>query len=272
MKNILEDGQAFVAQTKAELASTKTEMAQQLEAVHSQQQAFRTFVDGFPRTEVVDALKTKLEAIDHWCRVNSLDTVPVTVMELGKRLDTLTGQVDIHVTKLMQDVATTRSVVGNLEFASNTGGGSGKGAAPRDRNVFDPRDYKVEPLGDKPSLGKWKQWVRDFECFVDTIGPSWKRTSGLLRQLRFREQPFDASQLEEANRDSRKRNDKAPAGDEFEYEFATKTDILYRLIMPKLDVVMSAEFSQSGDESGFELFRQLSRKIDPPRVDVKFDL
>ena len=40
-------------------------MAQQLDAVHSQQQAFRAFVDGFPRAEVVDALKTKLEAIDH---------------------------------------------------------------------------------------------------------------------------------------------------------------------------------------------------------------
>ena len=42
--------------------------------------------------------------------------------------------------------------------------------------------------------------------------------------------------------------------------------------MPKLDELLSAEFSQSGVENGFELFRQLSRKIDPPRIDVKFDL
>ena len=50
------------------------------------------------------------------------------------------------------------------------------------------------------------------------------------------------------------------------------TDILYRLVMPKLDEVMSAELAQSGEESDFELFRQISRKNEPPRVDVAFDL
>ena len=60
--------------------------------------------------------------------------------------------------------------------------------------------------------------------------------------------------------------------DEYGFEYDVKTDILYRLITPKLDEVMSAVFAQSGEESGFELFRQLSRKIDPPRVDVAFDV
>ena len=88
------------------------------------------------------------------------------------------------------------------------------------RNVFDPRDYKVAELGPKASATK--------------------------------------------------RHDKVPT--EFGFELDVKTDILYRLIMPKLAELMSAELAQSGEENGFELFLQLSRKIDPPRVDVAFDL
>ena len=56
--------------------------------------------------------------------------------------------------------------------------------------------------------------------------------------------------------DAKKRHDKAPVGNEYEYEFGVKTDIVYRLIMPELDELLRAEFSQSGDENGFELFRQ----------------
>ena len=62
----------------------------------------------------------------------------------------------------MSDIATTRSVVGNLDFNSGAGAGKG-GAAPRDRNVFDPRDYKVAELGNKPSMAKRTKWCRDFE-------------------------------------------------------------------------------------------------------------
>ena len=94
VKKILEDGQAVVAQSQAELLSTKAEMAQQLESIHSQQRDIVTFVDGMPKSDVVEALKTKLEPIDHWCSVNSLDTVPVTGVNSSERLDTLTGQVD----------------------------------------------------------------------------------------------------------------------------------------------------------------------------------
>ena len=49
-------------------------------------------------------------------------------------------------------------------------------------------------------------------------------------------------QLLDAVADARKRHDKAPVGNEHEYEFEVKTDVLYRLIMLKLDEVMSAEF------------------------------
>ena len=43
----------------------------------------------------------------------------------------------------------------------------------RDRNVSDPRDYKLAELGPTPSVAHWKKWRRDLESFVDMIGLSW---------------------------------------------------------------------------------------------------
>ena len=56
------------------------------------------------------------------------------------------------------------------------------------------------------------------------------------------------------------------------FVYDEKRDVLYRLLMPKLDEVLSNELAQTGDEDGFELFRQLVRKLDPPKADVTFDL
>ena len=120
------------------------------------------------------------------------------------------------------------------------------------------RDNNIADLGPKPTAVWWKKWRRDFEGFVDTIGLSWKGASAL-----------DSAQLSEAFTNAKKRKDKTPAA--FGFDFAEKADILYRLIMPKLDDVMSIEFAQTGDENGFELSRQLTRKIDPPRADLAFD-
>jgi hypothetical protein len=43
-------------------------------------------------------------------------------------------------------------------------------------------------------------------------------------------------------------------------------------LMPKLDEVLSNELAQTGEQDGFEMFRQLVRKLDPPKADVAFDL
>jgi hypothetical protein len=161
------------------------------------------------------------------------------------------------------------ATVGGLQ-ASSGGFGAGRGGGDQDRNVFDPRDYKIADLGSKPTVVRWKKWRRGLENFVDTIGTSWKGTSGLLRQLRYRDQPFQIGQLDAALADAEKRHDKLP--EKSFYNFEEKADTLYRLIMPKLDELLSNEFAQTGTENGFELYRQLSRKIDPPRADLAFDL
>ena len=48
--------------------------------------------------------------------------------------------------------------------------------------------------------------------------------------------------------------------------------MLYRLLFPKLEDVLSNELAQTGDEDGFKLFRQLGRKLHPCKADVAFDL
>ena len=184
IESILGDCRAFVTQTQAQAAVAKTEMIQQVEALHAKPQNIVKFVDDVP--EAVIALQEKLNAVTEWCAVNSLDTVPVAVICLQEKLDALTAQVDHRMTQLTNQIPATRAAVGSTDFGYGFGTGKGRAAqTARDRNAFDPRDYKVAELGNKPSMATWKKWCRNFECFVDTIGPSWKGTSGLLRQLRF---------------------------------------------------------------------------------------
>ena len=91
-----------------------------------------------------------------------------------------------------------------------------------------------------------------------------------MRELRHREAPFEGSQVSDAIRGAEKRGAQSPAAFGFDYD--TKADILYRLLMPRLDEVLSNELAQTGEEDGFELFRQLVRKLDPPKPDAAFDL
>ena len=75
--------------------------------------------------------------------------------------------------------------------------------------------------------------------------------------------PFDSGQVQEAVSSARAREDKAPEVMGFDYP--SNKDVLYRLLMPRLDEVLGNELAQTGDEDGSELFRQLIRKLDHPR-------
>ena len=91
-----------------------------------------------------------------------------------------------------------------------------------------------------------------------------------MRELRHCEAPFGAGQVEGAIAQAKKRGDNTPTYFGFDYD--TKKAVLYRLLIPCLDEVLSNELAQTGEEDGFELFRQLVRKLDPPKADVAFDL
>ena len=54
------------------------------------------------------------------------------------------------------------------------------------------------------------------------------------------------------------------APDEFGFDWDTKADVLYKFIMPKFNDILRALLMQMGNSNGFEFFRLLNRKIDPP--------
>ena len=56
---------------------------------------------------------------------------------------------------------------------------------------------------------------------------------------------FDNSQLEEVIGKAKDKGDKHPTVLGFDYD--EKKDVLYRLLMPKLDEVLSNELAQTGD-------------------------
>ena len=92
----------------------------------------------------------------------------------------------------------------------------------------------------------------------------------MLRKLRHREKEFNNTLLEEVIQKAKARGKKHPAVLGFDYD--EKKGVLYRLLLPRLDEVLSNELAQTGDEDGVELVRQVVRKLDPPKGDVAFDL
>ena len=67
------------------------------------------------------------------------------------------------------------------------GGKGGFSAGPRERNIYDVRDYKIADLEKGASTLFVKKWKHVLELFVDTIGPSWSGVTSLLRHCRLYE-------------------------------------------------------------------------------------
>ena len=71
-----------------------------------------------------------------------------------------------------------------LQSSAEGGSGGFGGGQQRDRQIFDPRDYKIEQLGSSPSVAAFKKWRADVEIYLDTIGPTWKGVKTVLQQVR----------------------------------------------------------------------------------------
>ena len=246
IEKILLDCRTFVSETTSQADAQKAAMTLQVDALHTKMQDIVKFVDGMPDT--LTSLKDRLEVVTSWLSANKLESLPGNLQLLQTNHDELEANTDRRLRELTAEISAAQS----SGYTGFLGGTHSTPQATKDRNVFDPRDYKLAELGPKPTLARWKKWRRDFEGFVDTIGFSWKGTSGLLRELRHREAPFTAAQLSEAVANAKKRHDKTP--DEAFYAFEEKADTLYRLIMPKLDEVLSNELAQTGKENDSSCF------------------
>ena len=97
-------------------------------------------------------LDAKLEAITNWLAQNQLVDVSANLSTLQSHNDTLQENVDRRLRELSAEITITRSAVGSGSV------GFSEPRPEKDRNVFDPQDYKLGPVEAKPSLGKWKKW------------------------------------------------------------------------------------------------------------------
>ena len=144
----------------------------------------------------------------------------------------------------------------------------------RDRSVFDRRDYKIETIPTQMSLGVWKKWRHEVEIYVDTIGPSWRGIKLVMQQARHSAVPLapTIAGMEPLLIAATKANDGVAPFDPALVDYGTKAVTLYRILVPKLNFDLSTEFRNSAPDNGFELWRLLQRKLDPPRADVEFHL
>ena len=142
---VLTDSRTFAENTRAENEATKAALKQEFEALENRFRELVVFVDSVPASVAqleltLKSTEAQLKAVTDWCADNSLATVPVTVVNLTARVEEIQRLAAERFAQLAGEMAVTRSAVGH----GDGGAGSGKGGAPRDRNVFDPRDYKVQ--------------------------------------------------------------------------------------------------------------------------------
>ena len=83
----------------------------------------------------------------------------------------------------------------------------------------------------------------------------------MLRTSRLFEETFEQAQLRDL--EAPKPDPKA-APLAFGFDFDVKSDAFYKLLMPRLPVAVATEFRQVGQANGFELYRRLVQKFDPP--------
>ena len=92
-----------------------------------------------------------------------------------------------------------------------------------------------------------------------------------MRTFRIFAESFTGDKLNEVEMLRKKTEPSAPDLDP-SFNFHEKADALYKLLMHKLSVSLSTELRQVGTPNGFELFRLLTQKLDPPRADCAFHL
>ena len=120
-------------------------------------------------------------------------------------------------------------------------------------------------------MAAFEKWRHDLEVFLETIGTCWKGVTAVVRTSRIYTETFTGDNLKETEALRKKTEPTAPDLDP-SVNFHEKADALYKLLMPKLSVSLSTELRQVGTPNGFELFRLLTHKLDPPHADCAFRL
>jgi hypothetical protein len=102
--------------------------------------------------------------------------------------------------------------------SAQTGGGGGGGdhggkgsGGPRERSLYDLRDYKLADLASDPTLATFKKWRHDLDLFLETIGVSWRGVTALMRTSRLYTEVFSGERVQEIEALRRKTEPAAPS-------------------------------------------------------------
>ena len=151
IKAIFQDCRTFVSETKGQADPQKAEMTLQVDALHTKMQDIVRFVDGMPDT--LSSLKDRLEVVTGWLSANQLESLPDNLRLLQMNHTELEANTDRRIRELSAEVSAAQST----GYTGFLGGTNTTPQATRDRNVFDPRDYKLAELGPKPTVARWKK-------------------------------------------------------------------------------------------------------------------
>ena len=146
--SILADARAVVAQTHTEMQSSKTSMSAEVDALNVKLQDVVKFTEGSNTTAA--EVDEQLKVITAWMRDNNLESVPPRMTAAEAKATELAANFDQRCRELTVGLEALQASGSTSGFGGFQGAGS---AATRDRNVFDPRDYKLADLGAK-ALGR----------------------------------------------------------------------------------------------------------------------
>ena len=109
INRVLNDCRKFVEQSQAESTAHKEALKLEVDALQNRFRDVVNFVNGVPDT--VDELEKKLKDVDgklkavtDWCKDNSLDTVPVAVTELQKKVAEIQDQASSRFRELSTEI------------------------------------------------------------------------------------------------------------------------------------------------------------------------
>ena len=177
VSRILEDSQTFVSRVEAEQKAARTKFLLECDALNTKQQSIVAYVE-LLHPHIVE-IKREMTVVTDWFKDTHAGQATQRAGEVEAQVQTFDARVQVFERDMYQLNQSLESKLGALNATvsglqagvGNFGGGQGAGAGPaatRDRNVFDPRDYKLADFGPKPTVVRWKKWRRDLEVFVDT--------------------------------------------------------------------------------------------------------
>ena len=143
------------------------------------------------------------------------------------------------------------------------------------KGLIDTRDYKVPQMPENCTVEQFKKWRHDATVFLEAHA-KWKGAKKILHLTRLgtvevNEEQFDKA-VKKAQDDHLAETSKDLIPDLRTWSFAERSRELYQLISVKLNSSTFADYKDEDDMNGFELWRQLNKKLDPLRKDVAFHL